>query len=103
MPIAESEFQALSTVQGNLSPRPVTIASAATIAPTTFLSVISGTVAIVNITPPVSGAHMLAFVFTAGTPTANTTAGNIANVLAASQNVPQLAVYNPVTAKYYLK
>jgi len=96
-------FQDLGTVQNILQPQPATIASAATIAPTTFISIITGTVALSVITPPVTGSHMLCFIFTTATPTANGTGGNITNVLAAAQNVPQLAIYNPTTAKYYLK
>lgn len=96
-------FQDLSSVQGALGKKPVTIASTTTIAPTTFLSMISGTTAIATVTPPISGAHSLAFVFTAATPVAFTTTGNIANVATPTQNVPVFLIYDPLTTKYYVK
>jgi hypothetical protein len=101
--MADLDFQNLSTVQSNQQPKPATIASAATIAPTTYLSVITGTVAIATITPPVSGACQLAFVFTTTTPVAFTTTGNIANVTTPTTNVLQVGVYNPSTNKWHFK
>lgn len=98
--MADLEFQDISTVQSNLQPQPVTIASAATVAPTTFLTFISGTTAIATVTKPVTGAHLLCMVFTAATPVAFTTTGNINNIATPSQNVPVFLVYNPVTDKY---
>lgn len=93
-------FQNISTVQSNLQPKPVTIASATTVAPTTFITIVSGTAAIVNITPPVSGQHMLVFIPTGAWTT--TAAGNIVNALTAQvANVPVLLFYNPLTAKYH--
>ena len=94
-------FQDISTVASDKSPAPVTIASAATVAPTTFLSFISGTVAIATVTPPVTGAHMLCFVFTTTTPVAFTTTGNIKIVTTPTQNLPTFLVYNPNEGKYY--
>ena len=94
-------FQDLSTVQSEQQPKPPTIASAATIAPTTFLTVITGTVAIATVTPPAEGTHMLCFVFTTTTPTAFTTSGNILPATAPKQNTPTFLVYNPVTGKYH--
>lgn len=97
------QFQNISTVQSISQPAPVTIASAATVAPTTFLSFISGTVAIATITPPVTGPHLLCFVFTAATPTAYTTTGNVKTTTAPTQNVPNFLVYDPTSAFYYQK
>lgn len=94
-------FQDLSTVGSDKNTKPATIASAAVVAPVTFLSFISGTVAIVTITPPVTGAHMLCFVYTTTTPVANTTAGNIQNISTPATNIPAFYVYDPLTAKYY--
>lgn len=94
-------FQDLSTVASGLQPKPVTIASAATVAPSTFLSFISGTVAIATVTPPVTGAHMLCFVFTTTTPTAFTTTGNIKAVATPTTNLPVILVFNPLESKYY--
>lgn len=95
------EFQRLSTVQGGEAPKPPTIASAATVAPNTFLSFISGTVAIATITPPADGAHLLVFVFTTTTPVAFTTTGNIKYVATPTQNIPMFLVYSPSENKYY--
>lgn len=94
------DFQQLSTVQSGAQPRPGTIASAAAIAPVGFITKISGTAAIVNITPPVNGAHMLvliplaAFTFT--------TAGNIMTAGTAVINSPMLLFYDPGLGKYFV-
>jgi len=99
--MADLQFQDLSTVANSGQPKPVTIASAATVAPTTFLTFISGTTAIATVTPPATGAHLLVFVFTNATPTAFTTTGNIKAVSTPAQNLPVVLVYNPIEAKYY--
>ncbi len=101
MPSNDLNFQNLSTVQSGNQPKPVTIASAATVAPVGFLTFISGTVAIANVTPPADGVHMLAFVFTTTTPTAFTTTGNIKAVTTPTQNIPMFLIWNPVEQKYY--
>lgn len=93
----------LGTVQSLQSQAPPTIASAATVAPTTFLSLISGTVAIATVTPPIQGAHLLCMIFTTTTPVAFTTTGNIKAVATPTQNVPVFLAYNPTEAKYYAK
>lgn len=85
------------------SPKPVTIASAASIAPTTFLSFISGTVAIATVTPPTDGWSMLCMIFTTTTPVAFTTTGNIKAVATPTQNALTFLVYNPLEAKWYVK
>ncbi len=98
-------FQNISTVQNSLQPGPVTITAAATIAPTTFLTFITGTTAVVTITPPVTGCHMLAIVATLTNWAGATTAGNVivASVTNGTTwtNKVSLFVYNPLTAKYY--
>ena len=97
--MSDSQFQDLSTVQSALQQKPLTIASAALVAPQTFITFVSGTAAIVNITPPVTGAHMLVFIPTGAWTT--TAAGNIVTALAAAvANVPILFFYNPITGKY---
>jgi hypothetical protein len=95
MPVALSDWQQLTPY--NLS-NPVTIVSAATIAPVGFLTVMTGNTAVVNITPPVPHMHMLAIQFagTAGV----TAAGNILTVTATVAGQILLLVYNPNTAKY---
>lgn len=99
--MADLAFQDLSTVQSNQQPKPATIASAATVVPSTFISFISGTVAIASVTPPVTGAHMLVFIFTTTTPVAFTTTGNIKYVSTPTQNIPHLLFWNPIENKYY--
>ena len=94
----ELNFQNYSTVQTKEQPQPVTVASAATIAPVSFLTIMTGNVAVVNITPPMPGLHMLAIQFAgvAGV----TAAGNIATAKASVAGMIILFIYNPITAKY---
>jgi hypothetical protein len=101
MPSLDLNFQNLSTVQGAQQPKPNTIASAATVAPSSFITFISGTVAIASITPPADGQHMLVFIFTTTTPVAFTTTGNIKYVATPTQNIPMLLFWNPNEQKYY--
>jgi hypothetical protein len=100
----ELYFQNLSTVHGPLQPKPVSIVAAATIAPTTFLTIITGTTAVATITPPVDGAHMLAIVAAATNFAGFLTSGNIAHASLTNStfwaNKMTLLVYNPLTAKY---
>jgi hypothetical protein len=99
--VPDVDFQQLSTVQNSLQPGVRTIASAATIGPTGFMTVISGAAAVVNITPPVSGAHMLVLIPAAAATWTTTAAGNIDKALSAVvAGVPVLAFYNPLTGKY---
>jgi hypothetical protein len=95
-------FQNLSTVQSAVQTKPATIASAATVAPSTFLTFITGTTAIATITPPADGSHLLVFVFTTTTPVAFTTTGNVRTVATPTTNVPMFLVFDPITAKYYV-
>ena len=95
----DADFQDLSTVQSNQQASPKTITAAATITPTTFLTILSGTTAVATITPPVAGTHMIAII--AGTTTAAyTTSGNIVGATTASTTQPSLFVYNPISGKY---
>lgn len=95
MPITASDWAQLSTVN-NFAPQ--TLASAATVAPTTFLTVLTGNTAVATVTPPVSHSHMLAFVF-AGTAGVVAT-GNIATAKASVVGEAMLLIYNPAAAKY---
>ncbi len=100
--MSDLNFQNISTVQSNLQPQPVTIASAATIAPTTFLTFITGTTSIATVTPPVTGCHMLVLVSTdSGTTNATVTTGNIIKASTFVQNKALALVYDPIGAKYY--
>lgn len=95
------QFQDISTVHSSLQQKPLTIASAALIAPQTFITFVSGAAAIVNITPPVSGAHMLVLIPAAAATWTTTAAGNIDKALAAVvAGVPVLAFWNPLANKY---
>lgn len=100
----ELEFQSLSTVQGAAMQKPKTLATAATVAPTTFVTFLSGTVAISTITPPIAGAHLLCFIFTTNQTGQFLTTGNISqSTTTATVNVPVFLTYDPSTNKYYYK
>lgn len=94
-------FQNFSSIQSDKQPSPPTIAAAATIAPTTKLTFVTGTTQVATITPPVSGYHELALVFTNGSPGAMLTTGNIQRAAQPVQNVPVILYYDPSTKKYY--
>ncbi len=98
--MSDLDFQDLSTVQNKQQSKPRTITAAATIAPSTFLTKLSGTTAIATITAPVTGTHMIAIVF--GTTTAAlTTSGNIVGITTVPVTTcPVLFVYDPVQALY---
>lgn len=75
-----------------------TIASAATVVPGPGLTVLTGNTAIANITPPVTGPHILALQF-AGTAGVAAT-GNIATAKASVVGEVMLLVWNTTTNKY---
>jgi len=91
-------FQNFSTVQTKDQQQPITIASAATIAPVGFLTVLTGNTAVVTITPPLTGLHVIAIQFAgvAGV----TAAGNILTATASVAGQIMLLVFNPLTNKY---
>lgn len=93
--------QQLSTVQTDKQPFPPTIASAATIAPTTRLTFVTGTVQVATITPFVSGYHELTFIFTNAAPGALLTSGNIHSAYTPIQNQAFTLYYDPSTAKWW--
>ena len=95
---SDLQFQDFSTVQSLQQQKPATIASAATIAPQSFLTIMTGNVAVVNITPPINGLHMLAVQFAGAAGV--TAAGNILTAKASIAGMVILFIYNPVTAKY---
>lgn len=96
-------FQDFSTVQSGLQPRPVTLAGAAVIAPTTKLTFIDAQVALVTITRPVSGYHELTLCFTNAAPAAFSVAGNIKTAYQPIQNRPIDLCYDPSSNKYWVK
>jgi len=98
-------FANIDTAQSNIQPAPVTFTAAATIAPTTFVTFIAGTTALVTITPPVTGQHLLCIIATSTNWLGATTAGNIlvASITngTAWANRANFFVFNPLNAKYY--
>jgi hypothetical protein len=91
----------LGIQQGSQNPLPNTIVAATTIAPSYFLTNISGTTNIATITPPISGAHMLCLNFTNGSPGSLLTTGNIlVGITTIAHNRPILVMYDPNQAKY---
>lgn len=94
-------FQNFSTVQSNQQQFPSTIASATTVAPISLITFLTGTTGVATITPPVTGQHMLVFIYTNGSPGALATSGNILAAVTPVQNVPLLLFYDPLTAKYW--
>jgi len=94
-------FQQFSTVQSDKLPYPATVASAATIVPTTKLTYVTGTVSIANITPPVSGYHELSFIFLTGSMPVLATTGNIQFAFQPIINRVFTLYYDPSTAKYW--
>jgi hypothetical protein len=93
-------FQQLSTVQNSSQLQPKTVTAAATIAPTTFLTFVTGTTNLATITPPVSGCHMLAMVFSTTALQVVTTGNILIGTTTVVIGVPVLFIYNPITAKY---
>jgi hypothetical protein len=98
MPITELNAQDLSTVQTSRQPAPVTIASANTIAPPGFFTILTGNVLVKTITPPYNGLHMLCIQFAGAGGWDNT--GNINSTGASVASQAVLFVFNPVTQKY---
>jgi hypothetical protein len=98
MPADTLNFQDYSTVQSNLQPAPKTIASANTIAPSGFLTILTGNTVVKTITPPFSWTHMIAIQF-AGVAGVDAT-GNVLTAKASVNGEVMLLIYNPITAKY---
>ena len=95
----EADFQLFSTVHSDKQPKPGTIASANTIAPTSFLTVLTGNTVVKTITPPFPNSmHMLALQF-AGVAGVDAT-GNVTAAFTSVLGQIGLFIYNPVTAKY---
>jgi hypothetical protein len=94
--------QNLNPVQSDKCPNPPTLASAATIAPTTRFTFVTGTVTIATITPPASGYHELILCFTNGAPGVFLTSGNLQIAYQPITNRPILLCYDPATKKYWV-
>lgn len=92
--MSDLKFQNLSTVQSDKQPTVPTITAAATITPTTFITVLTGNTAVETINPPVTGPHMLCIV--PGTTTGFTTGGNISGGTTTVAGRAYLFCYNPL-------
>lgn len=97
----DGDFNQLNPVQSTIMPKPVTMAAAATVAPTTRFTRFTGTTPITTITPPVLGYHELVFVFTTATAGHLGTGGNIAVAWTSIADRPIILFYDPRTALYY--
>lgn len=97
--MSDLNFQAFSTVQPENVIVPKTLASANVIAPSGFLTILTGNTVVKTITPPLKGVHMLAIVF-AGIAGVDAT-GNVNSALATVAARALLLVYDPISAKYY--
>lgn len=95
--------QNFSTIQTNQQVFAPTIASAATISPTTKLTFLTGTVALVTITPPSSGYSEVTLCFTNASPGAFSTSGNIKTAYTPIQNRPIDLCYDNSSAKWWVK
>lgn len=91
----------LGIPQSEQNAGPQTIASAATIAPTSLLVFVTGTVQIATITPPMPGIHILITIHTNGAPVDYLTSGNILSAVDPLQNLPNIFIYDPNQRKYY--
>lgn len=96
-------FQNLSTAQNNKQPLPPTIAAAATIAPTTKATFLTGTTQVATITPPVTGYCELTLIFTDANPGAFLTTGNIKTAYTPIQNRPIDVCFDPSSNKWWVK
>jgi len=99
--MADLQFQDFNVAQSNLNKGPATIASAATIAPQTRFSIVTGTVAVATITPPLTGYHEIVLMFNNAAPGAFPLTGNIGKAATPVQNQPVTLSYNPIDGKYY--
>lgn len=95
-------FQKLSTVQNVSMSSPPTLTSAATIAPTTRFSFVTGTVPVATITPPVTGYHELVLCFNSAGPGVFLTTGNVQIAYQPVINRPIELFFDPGTAKYWV-
>ena len=103
MSIPQGDWQQLTPVGSPTTGgvRATTIASAATIAPTTRFTRVTGTTEVTEITPPVADYHELVFIWTTGTANGFNTGGNIAIAYTTVTNRPVTLFYDPRTELYY--
>jgi hypothetical protein len=98
--------QQLSTVQTDKQPLPATIASAATIAPQTKFTRVTGTTEITNITPFTSGYQEITLVFSSAYANALNTGGGVNGIAVAYTSVVDRPIdlcFDPRTLLWYPK
>jgi hypothetical protein len=98
--MSDLKHQDFGVAQSKLQPLPVTVASAATLTPTTRLTFVTDQVQLANITPPTTGYCELLLCFTHAAPGAfltNGTANPIKVAYQPIQNRPILLCYDPIT------
>lgn len=97
-------YQNFLPVQSSLQPAPVTLTAVATIAPTTYLTYLTGTTALVTITPPVSGTVTIAIVAKTTNWLGALTTGNILTASITNgttwANKVNFFTYDPAAAKW---
>jgi hypothetical protein len=101
--MSDLSFEDLGPAQSDKQPNPPTIASAATIAPNTRFTFITGTVQVANITPPTTGYCELVLCFTNAAPGLFLTTGNILTAYQPIQNRPVTVYYDKPTNKWYVQ
>jgi len=104
--MSDLDFQKLSSVQSSTSfgrTHITAVGAGITIAPETFLTIISNIGTIATITPPIDADHMLCLVFNAGSPGGFIAGGNInAAPVTASTGIPLFAVYDRASKLYHV-
>lgn len=101
--MSDLEFQNFSTVQSKAQPHPTTMAAAAAVAPTGFMTFVTGTTNMATITPPVTGQHMLAFVASGSAINVVTTGNITVGTTTMAAGGVLLLFYDPRTEKYHAK
>jgi hypothetical protein len=100
--MSDLAFQNFSTVQSDKQPDPPTIASAATITPTSRFTFVSGTVQVANITAPTSGYSEIVLCFTDAAPGLFLTTGNLKTAYQPIQNRPVTLYWIKAESKWYV-
>jgi hypothetical protein len=96
-------YQNFSTVQNDKQPTPRTMAAAASIAPTTKFTFLTGTTQLETIVPPVSGYCEITLCFTNAAPGLFLTTGNIQIAYQPIQNRPIDLCFDHVSNKWWVK
>ena len=87
----------------NLQQLPATIASAAVVAPVAALTFLTGTVALVTLTPPTTGYCEVKLCYTNAAPAAFSVAGNIQIAYQPIQNRPIALHFDPSSNKWWVE